>query len=80
MKVKEILSNIVDKFNNSIGYKDSGYFEFQIELDTNNKSYSEVSSDAIKIAYNLDNNLLIDTTYDKIMKYFRNQFIVLLII
>ena len=78
MKVKEILSNIVDKFNNSIGYQNSGYFESQRELDANNKSYSEVTSDAIKIAHTLDNNLLIDTTYDKIMEYFREQFVVLL--
>ena len=78
MKVKEILSNIVDKFNKSVGYQDSGYFESQKELDTNNKSYSGISSEATKIAYSLDNNLLIDTTYDKIMEYFRDQFVVLL--
>jgi len=78
IKVKEILSNIVNKFNNSIGYQDSGYFESQKELDVNNKSYSEASNDAIKIANILDNNLLIDTTYDKIMEYFRDQFVFLL--
>ena len=78
MKVKEILINIVDKFNNSVGYQDSGYFECEKELDTNNKSYSEISTDAIKISYTIDNNLLIDTTYDKIMKYFRDQFVVML--
>ena len=78
MKVKEILSNIVDKFNKSIGYQDNGYFESQTELEANNKSYSEVSSDAIKIVNALDNNELIDTTYDKIMEYFRDQFVALL--
>ena len=78
MKVKEILSNIVYKFNKSVGYQDSGYFESQKELDTNNKSYSGIISEANKIANTLDNNLLIDTTYDKIMKNFRNQFLVLL--
>ena len=78
MKVKEILSNIVNKFNGSIGYQDNGYFESQKELDANNKSYGEVSSDAIKIAHALDNNTLIDTTYDNVMEYFRDQFVVLL--
>ena len=78
MKVKEILSNIVDNFNNSIGYQDSGYFESQKELDANDKSYGETSNNANKIAYTLDNNLLIDTTYDKIMEYFRDQFVVML--
>jgi hypothetical protein len=78
IKVKEILSNIVNKFNNSVGYQDSGYFESKNELDANNKSYSEISSNSIKIANTLDNNLLIDTTYDKIMEYFRDQFVVML--
>ena len=78
IKVKEILSNIVQRFNNSIGYQDSGYFESQKDLNSNNKSYGEVSSNAIEIAYSLDNNLLVDTTYDKIMEYFRDQFVVLL--
>ena len=78
MKVKEILSNIVSKFNNSIGYQDSGYFESQKELNANNESFGEASSNAFKIANTLDNNLLIDTTYDKIMEYFRDQFVVLL--
>ena len=78
MKVKEILSNIVNKFNNSLGYQDSGYFESQKDLDSNNKSYSEVSNNAIQIANSLDNNLLIDNTFDKIMVYFRDQFVVLL--
>ena len=78
MKVKEILSNIVDKLNNSIGYQDSGYFESQKELNANNESFGEASSNALKIANTLDNNLLIDTTFDEIMEYFRDQFVVLL--
>ena len=78
MKVKEILSNIVNKFNNSVGYQDSGYFESQKELNANNESFGEASSNAFKIANTLDNNLLIDTTFDKIMEYFRDQFVVLL--
>ena len=78
MKVIEILKGIVDIFNNSIGYQDSGYFESQKDLDANIKSYGQVTSDAIKIANTLDNNLLIDTTFDKMMKYFRDQFVVLL--
>ena len=78
MKVKEILSNMVDKFNSSIGYQDSGYFESQKNLNDNNQTYSEISSDALKIAYSLDNNLLIDTNFDKIMENFRDQFVVLL--
>ena len=78
LKSKEIISNIVKKLKESLNLQYNGYFLSSKEIDYNNKSFGIISEDALKIANILDNNLLIDKTFDEIMIYFRDQFIVIL--
>ena len=77
-KVDEIIKNVQNKFKDSINIQSNGYFENQNEIDSNRQSYGQISERAINISYVLDNNDLIDKTFDKIMTYFRDQFIELL--
>ena len=77
-KVDEIIKNVQNKFKDSINIQSNGYFENQNEIDSNRHSYGQISERAINISYVLDNNDLIDKTFDKIMTYFRDKFIELL--
>ena len=77
-KVNEIIKNVQSKFENSLNIKSNGYFENQYELDNNNHLYGKISERAMNISYILDNNELIDKTFDNIMIFFREQFMVLL--
>ena len=74
----QMIINIKNKVKESIGLKNNGYFETEKDIENNQKLYGEVSNKAMDISYILDNNLLIDKAFDKIMIYFRDQFIVLL--
>ena len=78
LKAHEIIENIKNKFDEIINLKSNGYFESQQEIDDNNKTYGQKAEKALTIAYNLDNNLLIDKTFDTIMISFRDQFLNLL--
>ena len=78
IKVDEIISKVKQQFKNAIHIKSNGYFETQKEIDINKKSYGEISERAMNISYKLDNNELIDKTFDDLMIYFREQSIVLL--
>ena len=51
---------------------------FQEIIDDNKKSYIPISENALNIANNLLNNGYIDEEFDKIMSYFREQFIIIL--
>ena len=75
IKANEIIEIVKNKFNESIGLQPNGYFETQNELEQNNQSYGIISEKATSIAYTLDNNELIDYTYDKIMNSFREKFL-----
>ena len=77
-KVDEIIKNIQNKFKESINLQSNGFFETQKEINNNKQSYSLISERAMNISYTLDNNELIDKTFDNIMIYFRDQFIALL--
>ena len=77
-KVDEIITNVQTKFKESINLQSNGYFETQKEINNNKQSYSQISERAMNISYTLDNNELIDKTFDRIMIYFRDQFIELL--
>ena len=77
-KANEIIETIKSKFNTCINLQPSGYFESQNELDENAKSFGLVSEKANKIAYSLDNNELIDHSFDKVMTSFRNKFLEML--
>ena len=74
----QMIINIKKKVKESIGLQDNGYFETDKEIEDNKNSYGEIYNKAMNISYILDNNLLIDKTFDKIMIYFRDQFIVFL--
>ena len=78
IKVDEIINNVKGKFKESINLQSNGYFEAQKEIDSNKQSYGQISERAINISYTLDNNDLIDKTFDNIMIYFRDQFTALL--
>ena len=78
IRINEILSNIKKILRNKTGIQENGYYESQKELDKNKKEYKDISDKAFNISYILDNNLLIDTTFDNIMNDFKNEFINLL--
>ena len=77
-KVNEIITNVQTKFKESINLQSNGYFETQKEINNNKQSYGQISERAMNISYTLDNNELIDKIFDRIMVYFRDQFIELL--
>ena len=66
------------KFKESINLQSNGYFETLKEINGNKQSYGQINERAMNISYTLDINELIDKTFDKIMVYFRDQFIALL--
>ena len=74
-KVGENITNAQTIFKESINLQLNGYFETQKEINNNKQLYCEISERAINISYTLDNNELIDKIFDKIMIYFRDQFI-----
>ena len=76
--VYEIMPNIENIIRNGIGIHQNGYFESQNELDNNKRIYEEILNKLFNISNILDNNLLLDTTFDDIMKNFKNKFIKLL--
>ena len=73
--INQIISNIPLILKNSIGIKDNGYFESQGELEVNKEKNKIIANKAINITYTLDNNIFIDTTFDNIMKDFKNNFV-----
>lgn len=74
-KVNEIIEAVKSKIKECIKLQPNGYFEPQNELDENKKSYGSISEKATQIAYILDNNELIDNTFDTIIIKFRNNFL-----
>ena len=76
--LNDIIENIATKFNNSIGIQNTGYFETEKYLDDNNKTFYNILEESINVAKTLDDNSLVDKTFDNIMIYFREQFIILL--
>ena len=76
--ISQILSNIPLILKNSIGIKNSGYFQSIEELDNNKNKYDKINENAINISNILDKNLIIDTTFDNIMEDFKKQYINLL--
>ena len=77
-KANEIIETIKSKFLECINLQPNGYFETQSELDENAQSYGLISEKATTTAYALDNNELVDNTFDKIMMSFRNKFLEIL--
>ena len=74
---QEIITNVEDQFKEAMDIKSNGYFETSTEINNNKNNYEKISKRAIDISYSLDNNELIDTTFDTIMTYFREQFVVI---
>ena len=75
---KEIIEAIKTNFENVINLQANGYFESQNVIDENSQTYGQISERAKAISYSLDNNELIDKTFDSIMTDFRDQFVSLL--
>ena len=78
IKANEIIETVKNKFEECIKPNSNGYFESQKDIDEYNKSYGKIGENAIKISYALDNNELIDKTFDSVMTAFRDKFIELL--
>ena len=78
IKANEIIEKVKNKFEECIKPNSNGYFESQKDIDEYNKSYGKIGENAIKISYALDNNELIDKTFDSVMTAFRDKFIELL--
>ena len=71
--VNNIMSNTEEIFKKSINLQDTGYFISQKDLELNQEIYGRISNEAMTIAQTLDNNLFIDTTFDEIMTYFKDE-------
>ena len=78
IKTNDFINNVENGFRDSLNIKSNGYFESQSEINNNKQSYKQISERALNIAYTLDNNELIDTTFDNYMIYFRDQFMTML--
>ena len=78
LKVKEIISNVGQKLLSAQQSQSNGYFETEKYLNDKKQLYGQIADDATKIAKVLDNNELIDTTFDNIMINFRDQFTAIL--
>ena len=76
-QIKEILIEIENKFKETINLEENGYFETQEEINKNIESYDKIASKTFNITYILDNNELVDTTFDNIMINFKNSFLFL---
>jgi len=72
------VETIRSTFDSSINLQSNGYFETQKEIEDNNKTYGQISERALSISYTLDNNELIDKTFDTIMTSFREKFVSIL--
>jgi len=78
IKANEIIGTVKNKFLECLNFQSNGYFETQKELDENKQSMEPKSQKAMNMAYSLDNNELIDKTFDEVMIYFRDKFIEIL--
>ena len=78
INANEIITKVEQKFKETMNLQSNGYFESQTEINNYKNTYERISQKAINISYSLDNNNFIDTTFDNIMTYFRDQFIVIL--
>ena len=77
-KSNEIIETIKNKFKECINVKSNGYFESQNEIEENDKYYSQIIERAKSISYSLDNNELIDKTFDKVWISIRDKLLSLI--
>ena len=73
--IPKIINEIKNKIENEIDIKDSNYTISLYDIESNNKTYSQVLEKAKSIAIKLDNDEFIDKNYDKIMISFRENYI-----
>lgn len=76
--INEILSNVKEKILSAKQIQSNDYFETEKNIKDKKQLYGQIADNALRIAKILDNNELIDTTFDNIMINFRDQFTVLL--
>ena len=74
---KQIPESIVEYMKKNT-IQSNGYFVTQKFIEDNNRSFVPIKENAINIAKMMDNCEYIDPTFDEIMKYFREQLIVIL--
>ena len=74
---KEIILNVIDIMKKKI-FQSNGYLITDKFIEENKKSYSPITESALNIGNNLVNNNYIDEKFDDIMKFFREQFIIIL--
>ena len=74
---KQIPESIVEYMKKNI-IQSNGYFVTQKFIEDNNRSFVPIRENAINIAKTMDNCEYVDQTFDEIMKYFREQLIVIL--
>ena len=73
--INKIISNIENAFKDNIDTQDNGYFISQKDINRNKIIYDENYEKIINFTYILENDLLIDKTFDSIYNNFRSQFI-----
>jgi hypothetical protein len=73
--INKIISNIENAFKDNIDIQDNGYFISQKDINENKIIYDENYEKLINYTYILENDFLIDKTFDSIYNNFRSQFI-----
>ena len=74
---KKVITNVFEILKKNI-ILSNGYLVSQNVIEQNKEFYSPIGESAINIANNLVNNNYIDENFNDIMKYFRQQFIIIL--
>ena len=72
--IKEVIEKIKEKVRKEMDIKPNGYFITDYDLNTNNESYSEIIDKASKISNDLDNDQYIDTKFDEVMRYIKQNY------
>ena len=74
---KEIIPSVSEIMTKDI-FQSNGYLVTDELIEQNKESYSPIYESALSLVNTLSNNKYIDTKFDEIMKYYREQFIVIL--
>ena len=74
---KKIIPNVIEIMEKNI-FQSTGYLVTEKFIEENKKSYSPISENSLKLVNILANNSYIDEKFDEIMKFFREQFIIIL--
>lgn len=70
-----ILTRVKNYVRQEMGLKSNNYFITSNDINSNNNSFFQYITEGKKISTKLDNDELIDLTFDEVMKSFREIFI-----